>query len=587
MNDIHDNHEPSAAFRASLRQDMLDAFRRERQFGATPVGRARRAGMVLGLATGAVAVLSVGLVLGAGTGLASAAGVEAQQRAVIASNVAATRQFAAVRLDLARAKLAEGTRGFANHATSKASLDSARADVRDMEALVARIDDDFKVNDSLTSSRALLSRIPMRNTLSSITCAAIALAPQPAPIETPVTPVPEQQGIPTIDLPAPTAKTPQTLGALEGVRQVADGKLLVNDAGARQLRLFDSTLSTFVVTLDSTTTGLSGYPAKRPRPIPLSAYRGDSSILPDPQSRMIRVIDGAGRVARTASLPAAPVDLSSPSFADESGRLLFTGTQGWITATGFDNSTPIVRVDLVSGRVDTLARLGHRGRRFSGIADSARQQFRFGFFDSGSGALLPDNDDWALLSNGTVAIVRGQDYHIDWIRPDGGRSSTGKLPFDWNPWIARLARQQDSARAFDSLLPRFASAVTAGRGNVRPKRDSSRVSPLNPVTPLQLKLYSVTGQYVWRYRGLGVDGSFGDVIPDLDGNLWILPTGSAPSSTTPLIYDVVNAKGELFQRVRVAAGRSIVAFGKDGAVYLASGDRTNGFVLERTRLVKH
>ena len=50
--------------------------------------------------------------------------------------------------------------------------------------------------------------------------------------------------------------------------------------------------------------------------------------------------------------------------------------------------------------------------------------------------------------------------------------------------------------------------------------------------------------------------------------------------------DVVNAKGELFERVRLPVGRSIAGFGKDGVVYLVSGDGSVGFFIERSRLVQ-
>ena len=76
---------------------------------------------------------------------------------------------------------------------------------------------------------------------------------------------------------------------------------------------------------------------------------------------------------------------------------------------------------------------------------------------------------------------------------------------------------------------------------------------------------------------------FGGVIPDLDGNLWILPTSSAQSRAGELVYDIVNVKGD-FHRVRVPLGRSIVGFGKGGVVFLLSGDRTNGFYLEKAKL---
>ena len=43
----------------------------------------------------------------------------------------------------------------------------------------------------------------------------------------------------------------------------------------------------------------------------------------------------------------------------------------------------------------------------------------------------PTPDDWAILSDGSLAIVRPNDYHIDWVYPDGRRVSTPKMPFDW------------------------------------------------------------------------------------------------------------------------------------------------------------
>jgi hypothetical protein len=40
-------------------------------------------------------------------------------------------------------------------------------------------------------------------------------------------------------------------------------------------------------------------------------------------------------------------------------------------------------------------------------------------------------DDWAVLADGSVAFVRGRDYHVDLVRADGTRASAVKIPFDW------------------------------------------------------------------------------------------------------------------------------------------------------------
>ena len=48
------------------------------------------------------------------------------------------------------------------------------------------------------------------------------------------------------------------------------------------------------------------------------------------------------------------------------------------------------------------------------------------------------------------------------------------------------------------------------------------------------------------------------------------------------IYDVVNRKGELVDRVQVSSGRTIVGFGKGGVVYMMARD-DKGAWLERTK----
>src|SRR5262249_34645968 len=67
---------------------------------------------------------------------------------------------------------------------------------------------------------------------------------------------------------------------------------------------------------------------------------------------------------------------------------------------------------------------------------------------------VPTEDSWAVLSDGTLAFVRGRDYHVDWVLPDGSKKSTDKLPFDWK----RLTdddkqKLADSAKVvWDSLM---------------------------------------------------------------------------------------------------------------------------------------
>ena len=68
---------------------------------------------------------------------------------------------------------------------------------------------------------------------------------------------------------------------------------------------------------------------------------------------------------------------------------------------------------------------------------------------------------------------------------------------------------------------------------------------------------------------------------DADGHLWVrtIPTKAIPGGP---VYDVINLKGELIDRVQVPKDRTIVGFGAGGVVYLAARDATtNKTTLEK------
>jgi hypothetical protein len=76
----------------------------------------------------------------------------------------------------------------------------------------------------------------------------------------------------------------------------------------------------------------------------------------------------------------------------------------------------------------------------------------------------------------------------------------------------------------------------------------------------------------------------GAVKADFEGNLWILPYTSAQGGAKGLVYDIVNRKGELYQRVQLPEKRSLAGFGPGGIVYLMTGDVKDGFYLERVKV---
>ena len=212
-------------------------------------------------------------------------------------------------------------------------------------------------------------------------------------------------------------------------------------------------------------------------------------------------------------------------------------------------------------------------------------------------------DDWTALPDGSVAILRGSDYHIDWISADGARSSSPKMPFDWK----RLS-DEDKAAVIDSTKKALekqaqapaapnagtgsggpAPAATVARGHSRgtqhdhrPSERRWRAAPQSankgPSLPQIADIVSPNDLPDYYPPIL----QSGEMRADFEGNVWILP-----STTTQvgrgLLYDVVNRKGELVERVRLPDGRALEGFGSSGVVYLTSHGPT-GVRLERARI---
>jgi hypothetical protein len=509
-------------------------------------------------------------------------------------------------LDLARTRSNLARRAAAQGAERHTSLMAADSELSAMETSLAQIETSLSQGQSaaVPANPAHSRNIPMKRALA-ITCTAIGLA-EPAPAA-----AQPQQGVPIVEVQPASAKTAVTFGAPIGVRQVAGGKVLINDGGRRQIKLFDSLFTTSTLVSDSAPGSASSY---GPYAVPLIPFIGDSSIVADVSSRTLVVLDGRGTGVRALTLPGDQLAIGSfiggeqnAAGVDDKGRLLYRSNESTMMTMKRDDagvahvrvteppdSTSILRADLDTRKVDTVGRLMRSlagGRMTVTRSTTGGSDLRKFIMNP-----LHEVDEWAMLSDGTIAIVRGHDYHVDWIHPDGTKSSTGKLPFDWKRLTdADKQKIVDSARAVQEERERVRAAINAvkdkvaaitaggdpggggggglrgsggqpgaGRGNQSP--EITEFAPLNEIADYYPPIRS------------------GGAKADFDGNLWILPTTSAQSKNGELVYDVVNPKRGLFERVRMPPGRSVLGFGKGGVVYLMSGDRTNGFYVERARL---
>jgi hypothetical protein len=188
---------------------------------------------------------------------------------------------------------------------------------------------------------------------------------------------------------------------------------------------------------------------------------------------------------------------------------------------------------------------------------------------------IPVADVWSVVSDGSVAFVRGLDYHIDWVNADGSHTSTPKIAHDWH-------RLSDSEKSWilDSVKTYYDSV---NRVNVvrQAKQDSINHAAGAPVNHTVM---------VWPDPADFPDyrppvSQFAIVRGDAEGNLWI-QQGGTPSSLlgpgSPLLFDVVNRQGVLIDRVQLPPTLSLAGFGP-GVVYMTSREGA-GVVLVKYRI---
>jgi len=374
------------------------------------------------------------------------------------------------------------------------------------------------------------------------------------------------------------SKSTETFLHIAGVRGVAGG-VLVNDPPRRRLVRLDSALQVSVVVADS----LNAKTIYAQRGVGIIRFTGDSTLYVDVTSLTMLVVDPAGNVMHAVAAPKAPDmqflvpfvngplgigPMNTMPGIDARGGLIYAAqfrrqptppTPGQTTQTQVlsPDSVPLVRGDFNTRTIDTLwtLRSPAAGTATVTVNPATGQPSKF---------VIKYNpiqvyDDWAVLSDGTIAIVRAQDYHIDWIDPDGTKRTTGKMPFDWR----RLTDEEkqyfaDSSKKWlqgviDSVMQ------TAGKPPFTPEVTVAKLDDIpNFLSPV------------------------GATRADLDGNIWILPTTSLAARGGRL-YDVVNRKGEIVERVQFPPGRALEGFGPGGIVYL-SLKVGNDTYLERARL---
>jgi hypothetical protein len=413
-----------------------------------------------------------------------------------------------------------------------------------------------------------------------------------------------QRGLTVRPLGSVIASSPERYASASGVRELSDGRVLLNDVVGRRVVLLDTALRFRRVVADSTPATQLAYGRA---PSALFPYKGDSSLFVSPSALALLVIDPSGAIVRVMAVPRTQ-DLSGlsggsnglPGF-DQNGRLIYRkpATQRGVVA--FENgeyvvkktrpeelrdSTPLVRFDFQTRRLDTLTFLAFE-------LPSARE-----FVRNCTKYILPvlnplaQVDDWAVLSDGAVAVVRGRTYRVEWISADLTRTQSGRLQFNWMKLDeqAKAGFLDSTQRAFDRIRQSRAPAGSIdllnglpatlqaqeivgtvigqpGKGCVEGAPRSAGVGrgsssgqseplPVNLLTPDLLPDYPPA-------FGLGSS------VADRQGRVWVRTNLTLGGGS---LYDVIDRVDGQVERVLVPPGRVIVGFGARGRVFMAVRD---------------
>jgi hypothetical protein len=387
--------------------------------------------------------------------------------------------------------------------------------------------------------------------------------------------------------------------------------------------MFDSTMKNLFVIADTAAGAPNPYGVQGITG--LIPYIGDSSLFIDVQAQAMIVVDPNGKMGRVMAPPKAQ-DLSqmsrSPGF-DPKGRLIYRSSRrpppgserrpepGQTLTSVMPDSAPVMRADFDSRTVDTVIMFRIPIQKIVNVSPQPGMTMGTVAFNP-----LPVSDEWALLPDGTIAIVRGQDYHIDWFGMDGKLTSTPKMPFDWKRvtteekehLLDSLKKAAEAREAAGATVPGTTGAGgrggDVGRGGPPPPppggaRGDVRFTEMmvGPGgTPMPMPRIPFTTVDVADLPDYYPPVRAGQVRADPDGNVWILPStstlsagtliGPQPANASGLVYDVVGRDGVVRERVILPVGRNLAALGPHGTVYMLYSPAPGRAVLERGRIVR-
>jgi len=356
----------------------------------------------------------------------------------------------------------------------------------------------------------------------------------------------------------PASSFPEDFGAIQTVRELPDGRVLVADPLGKALYVVD------MASGERTVVGREGQgPGEYRQPDAVWPLPGDSTLVVDLGNGRLATLGPDLSFGPTSPITVgeprmgAPMVFAIPQGVDGMGRVYARSMGGGMGQGAYPDSADILRIDRDAPTAEPVARFKIQSmtQQTSGSANNRNVAI--------SPVPLSPEDAWGIATDGSVILVRSNDYHLERISPDGRASRGPAVPFD----AVRIGTAEKEEYLAEQ--GRSGGGVQVG------------VTVVNDQMSMSFARGGRGGEdrEIDRYTWPDVKPPFygGRVPVDPQGRAWVRRHVRAGEPST---YDVFDASGTRAGTVLLDNGKRVVGFGR-GAVYVVAFDEFDLNYLER------
>jgi len=360
------------------------------------------------------------------------------------------------------------------------------------------------------------------------------------------------QAPPDVRLGAADAIAPEPFSLIKGLRELSDGRVLITDWIEQRLVVIDFARGSLE------DVGRVG-PGPREFRLPdrLLALPGDTTLLVDVGNGRLAVIAPTLEIVRTISIYAHGESYAmNPHGADGRGVLYFQLSP---FAIGRGAPSDSVAIGRWGERADRVTFVGDRVllKAYTSRPSGSRPRPGLPY------VAFAKQDDWAVTSDGAVAVVRSSPYRVEWYGP-GNRVLVGPA-VAYTPIAVTADDRRREVRDF------LRGSYVSGRGNdggaghvsaaMQSDQEIDRIAREGDFAaefpPFRGGAVWAAGDHIWVQRAAG---------------------GAGPPS-----LDVFDRSGRRIASVALPAGRTVIGFGS-GTLYATVTGADDLLTLERYRL---